>query len=92
MAPTTTLRHLLLRALLRPRLLAGMARAAWRFRARGWWRRAPFLPLPPREYLDWRLHTAYGDDGAAPSVEELQRYLGWANRMHRTRRSGVQPR
>ena len=64
-----------------------MLRAAWRFRARGWWRRRPFLPLPPPEYLEWRLHTAYGDDGE-PSPDELERYVAWANRMHRTRTSG----
>jgi hypothetical protein len=25
-----------------------------------WYRRAPFLPLPPGDYLRWRFHTAYG--------------------------------
>ena len=37
------------RALLRPALAADLLRVAWRFRARGWWRRPPFLPLPPDE-------------------------------------------
>lgn len=77
------------RALGRPRLLASLLRAAWRFRARGWWRRPPFLPLPPREYLDWRMHTAYGDGDRDPSVDELSRYVRWANRLYRTRREGV---
>ena len=27
---------------------------------RDWYRRTPFLPLPPRDYLRWRLNTAYG--------------------------------
>lgn len=62
-----------------------MARAAWRFRARGWWHRPPFLPVPPREYLEWRLHTAYGDGGRSPTVDELEGYLRWANRMVRGR-------
>lgn len=65
-----------------------MLRAAWRFRARGWWRRPPFLPLPPREYLAWRLHTAYGERGE-PTADELKRYLRWANRMHRTRKDAA---
>jgi len=77
------LAQLLGRALTRPRLLALLARNAWRFRARGWWRRWPFLPLPPAEYLDWRLHTAYGDEGAGPEPEELERYLRWSLRMQR---------
>ena len=25
-----------------------------------WFRHAPFLPVPPRDYLRWRLQTAYG--------------------------------
>lgn len=69
------------RALLRPRLWPLLLRAAWRFRRRDWYRRPPFLPLPPAKYLDWRLHTAYGDDGAEPALEELERYLRWAERM-----------
>jgi hypothetical protein len=76
-------------ALGRPRLLGGLLRAAWRFRARGWWKRPPFLPLPPREYVEWRMHTAYGDDGRKPEIDELRRYVRWANRLHRTRRRGV---
>lgn len=58
-------------------------RAGWRFRARGWWRRPPFLPLPSREYLEWRLHTAYGEAGSAPEFDELERYLRWVVRMNR---------
>lgn len=75
------------RALGRPRLLVALFAAAWRFRRRGWWVRPPFLPLPTRAYLEWRLHTAYGDSGARPDVAELERYLRWANRLHRTRRT-----
>lgn len=76
--------RLLGRGLLRPGLLLLMARTGWRFRARGWWRRPPFLPLPPAKYLDWRLHTAYGDSGA-PEIDELERYLRWVARMGRAR-------
>ena len=88
---TTSVIGILGRAIRRPRLLASMAGAAWRFRARGWWRRFPFLPVPPREYLEWRIHTAYGDDGADPTIDDLDRYLRWANQTYRTRRSGVAP-
>jgi hypothetical protein len=27
---------------------------------RRWYLRPPFLPMPPRDYLNWRLKTAYG--------------------------------
>jgi hypothetical protein len=77
------------RALSRPRLAFAMLRAAWRFRARGWWRRPPFLPLPPRDYIEWRMHTAYGDQGRAPTAAEVDSYVRWANRMHGTRRAGA---
>lgn len=79
---------LIARVALRPARLPALLRAGWRFRARGWWRRPPFLPLPPREYVDWRLHTAYGSEGR-PSLREVDRYLRWANRMSRRHSSEV---
>jgi hypothetical protein len=89
MTATTTLIGILARAARRPRVLASLCAAAWRFRARGWWRRAPFLPVPPREYVGWRIHTAYGDGGREPTADELERYVRWANRMHSSRNSEV---
>lgn len=89
MTNSGTLPGIVARALARPRLLGSMVRAAWRFRARAWWRRPPFLPLPPREYLEWRMHTAYGDRDREPTVEELGRYLRWANRLYRSRTEGA---
>jgi hypothetical protein len=64
-----------------PGLIGALAGAAWRFRAAGWYRRLPFLPLPPPEYLAWRLETAFGDRSAVPSAHELRRYLRWTRRM-----------
>ena len=90
MAATHATIALLARVAARPRALRAMLGAAWRFRARRWWRRPPFLPVPPREYLEWRMHTAYGDGGREPTAGELERYLRWANRMHRTRHIGRQ--
>ena len=29
---------------------------------RGWWKQPPFLPLPPRLYIKFRLDTAYGQE------------------------------
>jgi hypothetical protein len=44
----------------------------------GWWRRPPFLPLPSRAYLRFRLQTAYGGDGTGPiEGEDLVSYLRW---------------
>lgn len=69
--------RLTLRALVNPRLALDLARLAWSFRARDWYRRAPFLPLPPREYLRWRMFTAYGDERAVPPLEDVVRFARW---------------
>jgi hypothetical protein len=46
--------------------------------APGWWRRAPFLPLPAPEYLRFRMETAYGGAGEqSPDPEDLITYLRW---------------
>jgi hypothetical protein len=69
--------ELLLRTLRRPTLAVDLVRVAWRFRARGWYRRFPFLPLPARDYVRWRMHTAYGDHDAIPTAAEIERYARW---------------
>lgn len=74
--PRVTL-ELLLRTLRRPALAVDLVRVAWRFRARGWYRRFPFLPLPARDYVRWRMHTAYGDHDAIPTAAEIERYARW---------------
>ncbi len=73
-------------ALRRPRLLPHVLGAAWAFRDRRWYRRPPFLPLPARSYLRWRMETAYGDPDAAPTDDEIERYLVWAADMRRRMR------
>lgn len=43
----------------------------------GWWRQPPFLPLPDRAYLRFRLQTAYGDAGHDPDPDDVVTYLRW---------------
>jgi hypothetical protein len=69
------------RAIVSPSLARDLLRVAWRFRARRWFLRPPFLPIPSREYVRWRMHTAYGNDGATPPVEDVVRYARWAGRQ-----------
>ena len=71
---------LALRAAVRPALAAALLRVAWRFRDRRWYRRFPFLPLPARDYVRWRMHTAYGDHDFVPPPEDVIRYARWAVR------------
>lgn len=65
------------RCLRHPSLVLDLARVIWRFRARDWYRRPPFLPLPDRNYVAWRMHTAYGDHHAVPPAEDIERYARW---------------
>jgi hypothetical protein len=66
------------RSLVNPPLAVDLLSVAWRFRARDWYRHTPFLPLPDRKYLRWRMYTAYGDFDAVPSADEVVRYARWA--------------
>ena len=77
---TRLLLALLFRALRHPPTGAALLRVGWRFRRRGWWRRVPFLPLPSRDYVRWRLHTAYGDADIVPPADDVARYARWAVR------------
>lgn len=43
----------------------------------GWWRRAPYLPLPDRAYLRFRMQTAYGDPDRHPEPHDVITYLHW---------------
>jgi hypothetical protein len=68
------------RSLANPATGLALARVGWRFRERGWYRRIPFLPLPSREYLRWRMYTAYGDADFVPPAADVVRYARWAVR------------
>ncbi|NOT10013.1 MAG: hypothetical protein HOP28_17610 [Gemmatimonadales bacterium] len=65
------------RALIDPRLAVDLLRTAWAFRRRFWWRQIPFLPLPDRTYLRWRMYTAYGDESAVPPVRDVISFARW---------------
>ncbi len=68
---------LLARALVNPRVALDLAALAWSMRRRDWYRTAPFLPLPPLEYVRWRMYTAYGDENAVPPVDDVLRVARW---------------
>ncbi len=60
-----------------PSLWVTAIRQIGRLAPRHWWRRPPFLPLPDPAYLQFRLITAYGGDGADPQPKDLITYLHW---------------
>ena len=69
--------RLALRALVNPRLAVDLLRLTWSFRARDWYKRPPFLPLPPRDYMEWRMCTAYGDAHTVPPARDVVNFARW---------------
>ncbi|HEY4102131.1 MAG TPA: hypothetical protein VGM20_14770 [Gemmatimonadales bacterium] len=65
------------RAVVSPRLAIDLVRTAWAFRRKRWWQMAPFLPVPDRTYLRWRMYTAYGDEDAVPPAGDVVRFARW---------------
>jgi hypothetical protein len=68
---------LALRGLVNPRLGIDLWKTAWAFRRRRWWAQPPFLPVPDRTYLRWRMHTAYADEDAVPPPDDVVRFARW---------------
>lgn len=81
--PSLSYWRVIARCLVRPRLLLLLMGAAWRFRRRGWYRRAPFLPLPAADYMRWRMHTAFGTESGMLAVADLEAYLEWSVSMQK---------
>lgn len=69
---------LLLVMLGHPELWLTAIRQAFRMVPNRWWASWPFLPIPDRGYMHFRLVTAYGGDGRGPiEPDDLVTYLMW---------------
>jgi hypothetical protein len=44
---------------------------------RRWWARRPFLPLPPGDYVRFRLQTQYGSVDHRIEAVDVLNYLSW---------------
>ena len=67
----------------RPGLWWAALTALARMARRGWWHRAPFLPLPGEAYWRFRLVTAYGGEGdvdSSLSPADVVAFLRWCQR------------
>ncbi len=66
----------------RPGLWWAALGALRRMARRGWWHRAPFVPVPGEAYWHFRLVTAYGGDGDPESLTtgDVVAYLRWCQR------------
>ena len=59
-----------------------LVRICWVFRRRQWYRHFPFLPVPPRKYLEWRIETAYGDKSLKNlRWQDVEAYARWHRSM-----------
>lgn len=58
-----------------------LMRAGWRLRRRGWWRHAPFLPVPDSAYWHFRTVTAVGSADGELSPNEVVNAAKWSLRQ-----------
>ncbi|MFV0309733.1 MAG: hypothetical protein ACK5OX_18540 [Desertimonas sp.] len=65
-----------------PSLWATALRQWRRLTPTGWWRRRPFLPLPSRAYLRFRLLTHTGESKGIPDRTDVLHYLRWCRQQH----------
>ena len=73
----------------RPRLWGTALRQLFRLAPQGWWKHAPFLPVPPADYLEFRLVTQYGGEHGSQrenvrTVDVLD-YLAWCKEWNQAR-------
>jgi hypothetical protein len=75
---------ILVAVIVRPWLWVTALAQAYRLVPRGWWRTSPFLPVPSRDYMEFRLVTQYGGGNgvARGSIrsEDVVAYLRWCRR------------
>jgi hypothetical protein len=79
----------ILAVLRRPGLWATARRQWFRMVPPQWWRRAPFLPLPDRAYVRFRLETAYGAHATGRAADVVT-YLEWCRATERQARGQAQ--
>ena len=75
--------------IVRPWLWATAVAQAYRLVPRGWWRTSPFLPVPSRDYMEFRLVTQYGGEHGSQrekvrTVDVLD-YLMWCKEWNQAR-------
>ena len=68
----------------RPSLWPTAVRQVRRTAAPGWWRRAPFIPMPTADYLHFRTVTQYGETDRPPDPGDVVDYLAWCREWERS--------
>lgn len=62
---------------IRPWLWVTAIGAVFAFAPRRWWTEPPFLPIPDRDVLEWRVTTAYGRSDMTLAPGDVLSYLRW---------------
>ena len=73
--------RMLLALMRRPALVPTAMRQLVVLAPRRWWARAPFLPVPPADYLEFRQVTATGSAMGPPDVHDTLVWLEWCRSM-----------
>lgn len=77
-----------LAVLCRPLLWGTAVRQIVRLSPRRWWSRAPFLPIPPADYMEFRMVTQYGGDHGSIRNDirpiDVVDYLQWCKQWNRS--------
>lgn len=66
-----------------PTLWPTAVRQAARLAPAGWWRHAPFLPVPSKDYVAFRMLTQYGDTQHPVEPADVLNYLRWCRDWQR---------
>jgi hypothetical protein len=81
--PLTQRRPALVAVIRRPSLWGTAVGALFGLAPDRWWQRPPFLPIPDREAVDWRMTTAYGSPDTTLDEGDLVAYLEWRRQARR---------
>ena len=53
------------------KVIIRLLKYGWLVKRKGWWYKFPFLPIPPKAWLLWRLETAWGIDSMNPKWKDF---------------------
>ncbi|GMQ94498.1 MAG: hypothetical protein BMS9Abin12_1991 [Acidimicrobiia bacterium] len=70
----------ILAVLIRPVLWPTAVGTVLALAPRRWWVRRPFLPIPDRDFVAWRVTTAYGHPDMTLVADDVVSYLQWRRR------------
>lgn len=72
------LRSVVSAVLTRPMLWPVALKQLWRIRKSNWYLKPPFLPVPDKSYVEFRIHTAYGTNKELSRLSsDVVTYLEW---------------